>query len=285
MRILAPAKINFGLRIVGVRSDGYHELDSLFLPLDLADILEVRSADSAHSEVVLQVEGSAPHDASNLAVRAAEAFAKAAGTPLRVEIELTKRTPMAAGLGGGSSDAAAVLRALAELHPDRVSAAELTRLALSLGADVPFFLDPRPTRVRGVGEQLEPVDALPSLALVLANPGAPIPTAEAYRAYDALGTAPSAGLARLPDLSRPASDALAPWLENDLEPAAIRLCPAVARVRQALERAGAVAVGLSGSGATLYGVCRDLAAAREVAAKMEIPAPGWSQVAITAESP
>ena len=285
MRILAPAKINLGLRIVGVRPDGYHELDSLFLPLDLADIVEVRSADSAHNEVLLQVDGIAPNDASNLAVRAAEAFAKAAGTPLRTEIELTKRTPMAAGLGGGSSDAAAVLRALAELHRGRVSTSELTRLALSLGADVPFFLDPRPTRVRGIGEQLEPVAGLPSLALVLANPGAPVPTAEAYRAYDALGAKPSAGLVELPDLSGPASDALVPWLENDLEPAAIRLCPAVARIRQALTRAGAVAVGLSGSGATLYGVCRDLADARGVAAKLQIPDPGWSQVVITAESP
>ena len=285
MRILAPAKINLGLRIVGVRSDGYHELDSLFLPLDLADILEVRSADSPHSEIALRVEGRAPHDASNLAARAAEAFAKAAGTPLRVEIALAKRIPMAAGLGGGSSDAAAVLRALAEQHPGRVSPAELARLALSLGADVPFFLEPRPTRVRGIGEQLEPVAGLPSLALVLANPGAPVPTAEVYRAYDALGTPASKERSELPDLSRSAIDALAPWLENDLEPAAIRLCPAVARMRQALTRAGAVAVGLTGSGATLYGVCRDVAAARGVAAKLQIPDPGWSHVAITAESP
>lgn len=284
MKILAPAKINLGLRIVGVRPDGYHELDSLFLPLDLADELDVRCGAAPAPEVCLTVDGNAPADDSNLASRAAHCFIEALGQPLRVTIALAKHTPMAAGLGGGSSDAAAVLRALAEQNPGRVPDAELSRRALTLGADVPFFLNPRPSRVRGIGERLEPVAGLPSLALVLANPGEPVPSADAYRAYDALGVTPSAGLPPLPDLSKLSPERLKPLLENDLEPAAVRLCPAVARVRHTLREAGALAVGLSGSGATLYGVCRDLANAREVASRLRIPAPGWSRVVVTAES-
>jgi 4-diphosphocytidyl-2-C-methyl-D-erythritol kinase len=284
VKILAPAKINLGLRIVGVRPDGYHELDSLFLPLDLADTLEVRSAPAAEIEVRLQVDGAAPKDDSNLAIRAARAFCEATGQALRVEIELAKQTPMAAGLGGGSSDAAAVLRALARQQADRLSAPQLSRLALGLGADVPFFLDPRPTRVRGIGERLEPAPDLPSLALVLANPGEGVPTAEAYRAYDALGSTPSPELPELPRVDPLRTEILGPLLRNDLEAAATRLCPAIARLRVALEQAGALAVGLSGSGATLYGVCRDPEAARGVADRLRIPDPGWCRLAITAES-
>lgn len=284
MKILAPAKINLGLRIVGVRPDGYHELDSLFLPLDLTDTLEVQSAPAAGVEVRLQVDGAAPEGDSNLAVRAARAFCEASGLALRVEIELSKRTPVAAGLGGGSSDAAAVLRALSRQQGDSLNAAELARLALELGADVPFFLDPRPTRVRGIGERLDPAPDLPPLALVLANPGEGVPTAEAYRAYDALGLPTSPALPGIPRLDPLQAEILGPLLHNDLEAPATRLCPAIGRIRAALERAGALAVGLSGSGATLYGVCRDQDDARGVADRLRIPDPGWCRLAITAES-
>lgn len=287
MKILAPGKINLGLQIVGLRPDGYHELDSLFLPLDLADELEVASKAAGRTTIELQVEGQAPGDASNLAVRAAQAFVDAGEGALQISIRLCKHTPMAAGLGGGSSDAAAVLRALAQLHPDRVATSRLAELGLGLGADVPFFLDPRPTRVQGIGEQRTPAPGVTPLSLVLANPGEAVSTVEAYRAFDTLGGPLSPGLGSLPDLSNLAArdpDTLASLLRNDLEPAALRLCPAIGRVRAELARAGAVAVGLSGSGATLYGLCRDPAHAEEVAGRLHMPNPGWCRVAIAAES-
>ena len=282
MKLRAPAKINLGLRIVGTRPDGYHELDSIFLPLDLADELEVETAPAGTTRVALSVAGDAPADASNLAARAARGFAEAAGLSLEVRITLRKHIPAAAGLGGGSSDAAAVLRALRALHPGTLDASALATLALSLGADVPFFLDPQPSRVGGIGERLEPLRGVPALALVLANPGAPIPTVEAFRAYDALGRAPSAGLGPLPDFRDPAD--LAQLTANDLEDPALRICPALGRLRRALQSAGAAAVGLSGSGATLYGVCQDPADARAVAERLPSGAVGWSRVAIAAKS-
>lgn len=300
--VRAPAKINLGLRIVGRRPDGYHELDSLFLPLDLADELELREA-PPEDGVSLELAGGAPGvpaDPSNLAVRAALAFAEAAGLTTGLAVRLTKRIPAAAGLGGGSSDAGAVLRELDRRHPGAVAPERLRALALSLGADVPFFLDPRPARVRGVGERVEPVEGVPALHLVLANPGIPLSTAEVYRAADALGgelTGPAGGPTMPPlsalreagadpaDPSGPGAGELEAWVRNDLEPAALRLCPPIGRLRERLRQAGARAVGLSGSGPTLYGLFGDRATATRAAVEAGIRAPAWVRVAQTLPSP
>lgn len=267
----APAKVNLGLRVLGRRPDGYHELESLFLPLDLADEVEVQ--EGPEPGVALELEGACdgvPADGSNLAARAARAFAEAAGLAGGVRIRLRKRIPAAAGLGGGSSDAGAVLRTLAARHPERLSPERLRSLALGLGADVPFFLDPRPARVTGIGERIEAVEGIPSLALLLASPGTPLSTAEVFRAWDALAPAST-------PRSRPSGpswlrgpSSLAAWVAdgaaNDLEPAAVRLCPAIARVRESLREAGALAVGLSGSGPTLFGLFPSRTAAERAAA-------------------
>src|SRR5262245_56190362 len=167
----APAKVNLGLRIVGRRTDGYHELESLFAPIDLADAIALQIESSRAVEVVLAITGEAggaPPGDANLAVRAARAFLARSGIAARVAIGLTKRTPVPAGLGGGSSDAAAVLRGLAQAFPAALQDEELEEIALGLGADVPFFLDPGPAWVTGIGERREPVGGLPSLALLLA---------------------------------------------------------------------------------------------------------------------
>jgi 4-diphosphocytidyl-2-C-methyl-D-erythritol kinase len=294
----APAKINLGLRIRGRRADGYHELESVFLPLDLAD--EVRVEASAGEGVSLALDGDAagvPGGDANLALRAARAFAEAAGLGEALAVRLRKRIPAAAGLGGGSSDAAAVLRALAALRPGRVAPERLQALALGLGADVPFFLDPRPAWVRGIGERIEPVAGLPPLPLLLVNPGLPLPTAEVYRAFDALAPAltpedPTPRMRALQalresggDVRRVAREALADLVWNDLEPAATRLCPPVARLRARLDGLGALAVGLSGSGPTLYGVFPDRGAADRAAGAAGLPAGAWVRVARTLASP
>ena len=288
-RLRAPAKVNLGLRILARRPDGYHELESLFALLDVADLLtlEVARADAPSVRLRLEPAGTgAPADASNLAVRAAELFMAEAELALRVEIALEKQTPVAAGLGGGSSDAGAVLRALDAFAPDALPPERLAKLALRLGADVPFFLDPRAAWVHGVGERIEPVRGLPELPLVLAGPGEPLSTREVFRVYDVLhpDTRRSAG-GPPADLSRLRTDpaALAALLHNDLEAAAVRLCPAIRRLRAELAARGALAVGMSGSGPTLFGVFESPAAARAAAAT-PLQKPGWLRVATARES-
>jgi len=292
MQVHAPAKINLGLRVLCRRPDGYHELESLFVPLDLADTLEVALREAERPEVALRVSpetAAVPGGPQNLAARAARAFLEAAGLRCRVDIALAKATPAAAGLGGGSSDAGAVLQALFRHFPDALDAGALRGVALALGADVPFFLDPKPCWVRGVGEQLAPVAGLPALSLLLVNPGSALPTAEVYRAFDALHPNWRRSASPPPDgraLSAPADRAalLPQWVENDLEAAALRLCPSIGRIRARLAGLGALAVGMSGSGATLYGIFADAAAAAAAQAAAAFAPPIWTRVATTRES-
>jgi 4-diphosphocytidyl-2-C-methyl-D-erythritol kinase len=276
-RVLAPAKLNLGLRVVGRRTDGYHELESLFVPLELADEIEVRAEIALEGKIELRIEGSdqaVVGGSANLAVRAAEAFVEAAGLPHGAHLRLRKRIPVGAGLGGGSSDAGAVLRALAGVFPGRVQAARLHGIALALGADVPFFLDPRPARITGIGEEIEPLGCFPPLDLLLATPGPPLATAEVFRAFDR-----DAGAALTPagrGFTMPALAALGSGdrallmqslanglLTNDLEPVARRLRPAIGEARERILAAGARAAGMSGSGPTVFGVFEDAGRARE----------------------
>ena len=285
--------MNLGLRITALRPDGYHEFESVFAPLDLADevALEVTEAPGAEVDFALEpAVADVPAGPTNLAARAAAGFLAAAALKRRVSVRLTKRVPAAAGLGGGSSDAGAVLRGLAELLPGALAPQALEKLALGLGADVPYFLAPRPALVSGVGEVREPLPAaLSSLVLLLANPGEALPTERVYRAYDALAPAPAGpGLRGLLHrvLDGPDAAGLPELLRNDLEPAAERLCPAVARLREALCAAGATAAALSGSGATVFGIFRGLAEAATALEQLRAETPGgtWLRVARTLEA-
>lgn len=277
LTLRAPGKVNLGLRILGRRPDGYHRLESLFLPIDLADTLGLALRPAPGVGLALRGEcAGVPADARNLAVRAAEAFLAEAAQPGGVAIALDKRLPAPGGLGGGSSDAGAVLRGLAELLPGAVAPARLRALALELGADVPFFLAPEPALVTGIGEEILPVEGLGPLALLLAHPGVGLATAAVYAAYDAgaasltpseAGPSIRALLALREEAGRaragPIEAALRALVVNDLEPAASRLCPAVPELRKEIEATGALAVSLSGSGPTVFGVYPDVAAAGE----------------------
>jgi 4-diphosphocytidyl-2-C-methyl-D-erythritol kinase len=272
VQLLAPAKINLGLRVLARRADGLHELASIFAPLDLADRIELEIGEAARAGVTLALADApagVPADGTNLAARAATAFLGEAGIARSVRIRLTKSIPAAAGLGGGSSDAGAVLRALAERIPGALAPAALARLALRLGADVPFFLDPRPARVGGIGERIEPLADFGPLACLLVNPGVPLSTAAVFAAFDARPT--------------PAPPVLDPEsgldLGNDLAPAAERLCPAIAPLRERLRALGARAVALSGSGPTLFGIFADGEEAAEALARAAFPPPVWARVA------
>lgn len=199
-----------------------------------------------------------PADARNLAYRAAAGFLAHAGARCGAALRLTKRVPAGAGLGGGSSDAGAVLRGLAALLPGAVPPDALLALALELGADVPFFLDPRPAEVSGVGERIAPAAGVPALPLIVLAPLVSVATAEVYAGFaagaPALTATPSPPrFAPLPPRSA-SREAWAERTRNDLEPPATRLCPEIRRLRAALRDAGALAAGMSGSGAAVYGV-------------------------------
>ncbi len=295
MRVLAPAKLNLGLRIVGRRADGYHELESVFVPIDLADEIGLDIRTGEPPEVGLVVSGAGdevPADARNLAFRAARSFLDVAGLRARVRISLVKRIPAAAGLGGGSSDAAAVLRGLSEHFPAALGRPGLEELALGLGADVPFFLDPRPALVSGIGERRAPLPGrLPRLAVLLANPGEPVPTARVFAAHARAAKAfgPSGRLAQqlaaaLAGPSESLAGRLQDLVENDLDAAAEMVCPAIARVRAALRGTGALAVGMSGSGGTLYGIFATASAAEAALARLSLPAPAWVRLARSVEA-
>ncbi len=290
--MLAPAKLNLGLRVTGRRDDGYHTLESVFVPLELGDRLEVSLG--AGRGVSLELAGEAagvPAGEANLAWRAARSFAEAAGLAASVHVRLEKLLPPAAGLGGGSSDAGAVLRALAKLRPGALAPDALAELALALGADVPFFLDPRPAIVTGIGERIEPLAGLRQLDLLLARPEGGLSTAAVYAAWDAdpISLTPAGARYSLSRLSaslgengRLDADALARLVANDLEPSATRSCPDIARLREAMGEVGARVVGMSGSGPTVYGIFEsgaDARRAREALGGDPAAARGW--VAVT----
>jgi len=294
---VAPAKINLALRVLGRRPDGYHELESVFLPLDLADRVTVGIRPAAEPSVTLAVEADAglppcevPDDERNLAHRAASAFLAEAGLRVAVDLRLVKRIPAAAGLGGGSSDAAAVLRQLAAAHPSALAPTQIRDLALRLGADVPFFLTPGAAFVSGIGERIEALPDAPALHLLLANPGRPLATADVFRAHDDRAPPPAASRTDLRAAYRralAAADpvaALAGLIGNDLEPAAVHLCEPVQRLRERLLALGALGAGVSGSGPTVFGVFRSEAAAAEARDRLGGSPPQWARVAIAAKA-
>lgn len=261
----APAKLNLFLRVQGRRPDGYHPIDSLLVPLELADTLTLRLAPRrGRAAVSCRCPGHPDlDDLDNLAARAARALMDAGRLDLRVELTLHKRIPVAAGLGGGSSDAAAVLRGLGRtLH---LPEALVRAVAPTLGADVPFFLYGRPARVGGIGHHVVPLSGLPALDVALANPGVPLATARVYRALDRLETRRGA---RRSCLRAPPTVPTGTAIQNDLEPIASALVPQVTHLRALFEEAGALGVGLSGSGPTVFGLFEDASSAAAAADKV-----------------
>jgi 4-diphosphocytidyl-2-C-methyl-D-erythritol kinase len=295
----APAKINLGLRLMGVREDGYHTLESVFAPIEIWDELELEIL-PGEPRIDLEIEAPDPDQMppalsavtggpDNLVVRAAAAFRKETGLEGRIQIRLRKRIPAGGGLGGGSSDAAAVLRGLASLFDGEVADERLHTLGLSLGADVPFFLSPTPALVTGIGEKIEPLAGLPELDLVIANPGISLATAEVYHAADALRSAltesePGSTMRAISRLCGETGDlapALGDLLINDLEPAARRLCPPVARLMKRLEEAGAIGVSMSGSGSTVFGIFESVDRASRAAEVLRASVSGGSWIRVT----
>ncbi len=255
INVKAPAKVNTLLRVIRKRPDGYHDLQMVMVPLSLCD--EIRLA-MQPSNIDLTVNGNADKDMAgekNLAYRAAKILSEESGKRLGVHIELIKRIPVSAGLGGGSSDAAAVLRGLNELWELNLCSDELARLGKTLGADVPFFCYHGPAFVEGIGDRVEVYDSFPNLSFLLVNPGFSVSTPWIYKQWDLQLTLSNSG-ARVRPLFQVFSDVIAS-LHNDLERVTIPAHPEIASIKAALKDAGAEGVLMSGSGPTVFGVFAD----------------------------
>lgn len=270
----AWAKVNLYLQVTGRRPDGFHELDSLIVFAALGDRLELDPDDGLSLEVTGASAAQVPAGPENLVLRAAEALRAAAGCAAGARIRLHKVLPAAAGLGGGSADAAAAVEGLLRLWSLDPAALPLDAIALGLGADVPVCRYGRPAFVSGLGEVITRAPPLPPAWLLLVNPGVPLSTPEVFRAR----TGAFSAAAPWDDVLVSAGDLAARLAarRNDLEPAARRLAPEIGRALSRLEAtAGCLLARMSGSGATCFG----LYAGREVveAACAEITAaePGW----------
>jgi 4-diphosphocytidyl-2-C-methyl-D-erythritol kinase len=270
----APAKVNLTLRVIGRRADGYHEIESLVAFADVGDALTF----SPGGALVLSVAGptgaAAGQIADNLVLKAARALAERVERLKLGGFALSKRLPVAAGLGGGSADAAAALRLLARANGLAPDDPRLMQAARATGADVPVCLDPRPRFMRGIGDVLsDPLD-LPRLFAVLLNPGVAVATKDVFATLavpTAVQTAPAAictGTAALVDeIARG---------RNDLEGAAIELEPAIADALAVLrKRPGCRLARMSGSGATCFGLFDSMDAARGAARRLRVDYPDW----------
>jgi len=269
---LARAKVNLWLQVVGRRADGYHLLDSLVAFTDLADEIEVAPGSDLSLEIAGPAAASLEGGPDNLVLKAARLLAGRAGVAPRAAIRLTKRIPVAAGLGGGSADAAATLLALVDLWRLAMPPEELFDLAVTLGADVPMCLAGRPALASGIGERLAPAPALPACAILLVNPGIALPTPAVFGARQGGFSAARPIADGWRDLGSLAEDL--GRRGNDLTLAAISLQPDIAGVLDRLRRSDGVAhVAMSGSGATCFGLYGTIEDAKRAASRL--PAAWW----------
>jgi len=268
----APAKVNLYLRVTGRRADGYHLLDSLAVFAGGGDLVSVAPEEALTLRVTGPEAAALEGEGDNLVTSAARALAAATGAARGAAITLEKRLPVASGIGGGSADAAAALRALNGLWGTGLDEAALRAIAATLGADVPACIASRTVRMRGIGEVLDEVSPLPRFGLLLANPRVALPTPSVFRARGSGFSVPAGP----PGALRDAGD-LAAWLRplgNDLEAAAISLCPPVAEVLGAVAaQPGCLLARMSGSGATCFGIFATEAAAARAAAAL--PTAWW----------
>lgn len=265
---LARAKINLTLDVLGKRPDGYHELEMVMQSVELHDRLEFSPG---AGEISLRVEGSdVPSGADNLVYRAADLLRSHGKSKVGVNIRLKKAIPVAAGLGGGSADAAVTLAVLNKMWGMGLPLSELMLLGERLGADIPFCLLGGTALARGKGEQLEQLPPCPRLGLVLVKPPFGVSTASVYRAFTPGATVKKPdSLAMVKAIGERNVAGIIDNLANALEPVTINMHPEIAKIKEKLTKAGAPGVLMSGSGPTVFGLAADLESARVVAARYE----------------
>ncbi len=284
--VVAPAKLNLYLEVLGKRTDGFHELETLLVPMRIYDQLSwlpesPSSHDSDCSLAVLQQNStpdslSALNQHNNLVLRAARLLAAKTGIQAHGHFQLVKRIPIEAGLGGGSSDAAATLLLANQAWQAGLTTPELSELAAELGSDVPYFLQSGPAVCRGRGERIDSVGGLPLLHFVVVKPDFGLSTPRVFMELgekefpSAVRTQKSANqIERLiAALNRGAISAACEWMTNRLEAAAARLAPEILRIKTALAQAGCWGQLMTGSGSTLVGIARSATQARRIARQL-----------------
>jgi len=271
---LAPAKINLALHVTGQRDDGYHLLDSLVVFAGVGDTIAARASTDLSLSVTGPFAQGVPTDGRNLVLRAAEVLRRARNVPLGANMTLRKMLPHAAGIGSGSSDAAATLDLLARFW--NVEPLPMDDPAvLDLGADIPVCRRaPSPIRMAGIGEEMTDLPRLPDCAMVLVNPGEAVPTADVFAGLASRHNPP------MPELPPGLKfKDFCDWLastRNDLQPPAEAIAPGIARAIALLRRQPEVAVAvMSGSGATCVGLVPDFGAAQKVARAIQVTEMGW----------
>lgn len=267
-RARSSAKINLSLDILDRLPNGYHTLCSLVHPVGLWDELELELRDDAH--ILFECDNEQLQGDDNLCVRAFKAWRQKANFSGGASIRLQKRIPFGAGLGGGSGNAAAVLRLANCASTASLREEELLEIAAKLGADVPLFLRPSPVLMEGIGDQLSGVEALEGWVVIL-KPREGFSTPAIYRAWDENDLKSHSGTGALLEVWNKAQiESIAPLLSNDLERAARLVSPLPARCVELLQLAGSFGARLSGSGSACFGLCSDSQHAREVQQKLEI---------------
>ncbi|EAR50355.1 4-diphosphocytidyl-2C-methyl-D-erythritol kinase [Oceanicola granulosus HTCC2516] len=274
LRVTAPAKVNLTLHVTGQRAGGYHDLDSLVVFAGVGDQILARPSTELSLSVTGQFAQGVPSDGSNLILQAASALQERHGVSVGAALTLEKALPHAAGLGSGSSDAAATLQLLAKLwsvppleHGDPILAA--------LGADVPVcYAGPAPLRMSGIGDRLSYLPKLPDFALVVVNPRVAVPTAQVFEAMDKRNNAPMDDVPHGLDFA-----GFCEWLDgqrNDMTEAAIGIAPEIGTALERLRRQPLVKYAtMSGSGATCVGVVKDMDHARRAARAMQVAEMSW----------
>lgn len=273
MKFLAPAKINLHLEILGKRADGYHEIRTLMHRVDLCDEMEI-SVEGQGIKMVAEGEG-IPEGRENLACRAAQVFLEELGSQRGLKIWLKKRIPVAAGLGGGSSDAAAVMMGLNQLLETDWGDDRLMTLGAKIGADVPFFIFQKPALAEGIGERLTAVGFPEPIWFLLLIPPFSISTSWAYDAYDRMfpqGKEPGLVRNSFADIAE-----ILPMMRNDLEAAALLIYPQIRQLKEELLAKGAQGALMTGSGPVAYGIFASKKEAEQTERIIPLPN-GWKTV-------
>ncbi|HPX61838.1 MAG TPA: 4-(cytidine 5'-diphospho)-2-C-methyl-D-erythritol kinase [Deltaproteobacteria bacterium] len=270
----APAKVNYLLDVIGRRPDGYHELRMVMQRVGLCDEITITLNDDDQLTVTCGIKG-VPDGPGNIAWKAARAILDLAGSKQGAAITINKRIPSAAGLGGGSSDAASVLMGMNELLELKLSDQQMMDIGVTLGADVPFFIFKQTALAEGIGEKLSAMPPMPRLWVLLVNPGVHVSTGWVY---NNLQLTNRSGLARLPELFSSIDDVCA-MLSNDLESVTIPAFPVIDEIKQRMLMLGAVASMMSGSGPTVFGLFRDKTTA-ESACEAITQDTGWFAAAV-----
>jgi 4-diphosphocytidyl-2-C-methyl-D-erythritol kinase len=276
IHLQAPAKVNYRLDVIRRRPDGYHDLRMIMQRIGLCDDIVISETETPGIRVSCGAAG-VPEGPENIVWRAADALLRRAGRQAGLEIRITKRIPVAAGLGGGSSDGATVLMGVNELLGLGLSDQELMAIGVTLGADVPFFIFKRTALAEGIGEQLTALDGVPPVWLVLVNPNVPVSTAWVYQN---LRLTSEKVLTKIPLLYDSVADVCA-VLANDLEAVTISRYSIIREIKEKLLAAGASGALMSGSGPTVFGLFTEEAAARQAAATVSA-GQSWFSVAVPA---